>query len=61
MSDNEKRLFGDQFDETRSSKVKRRRTRLSGQWDDWDSGVTAWMYDYDEIRERDIVVAEIEP
>lgn len=34
---------------------------MSGQWDDWDSGVTAWMYDYDEIRERDIVVAEIEP
>lgn len=30
-------------------------------WDDWDSGVTAWMYDYEELRERDIVVAEFEP
>lgn len=31
------------------------------EWDDWDSGVTAWMYDYDDLRERDIVVAELEP
>jgi hypothetical protein len=30
-------------------------------WDDYDSGVTAWMYDYDELRERDIVVDEFEP
>lgn len=30
-------------------------------WDDQNSGVKAWMYDYDELRERDIVVDEFQP
>lgn len=31
------------------------------EWEDYESSVTAWMYDYDDLRDRDIVVADIEP
>lgn len=31
------------------------------EWTDWNNDVKAWMYDYDELRERDVVVAEFEP
>jgi len=31
------------------------------EWNDWNNDVKAWMYDYDELRERNIVVGEFEP
>ena len=31
------------------------------EWDDRNKDVKAWMYDYDDLRDRDIVIDEIEP
>lgn len=31
------------------------------EWEDYDKNVTAWMFDYDDLRDRGLVVDEIEP
>jgi hypothetical protein len=34
---------------------------VTKEWEDYDNNVTAWMFDYDDLRDRDIAVDEIEP
>ena len=37
------------------------RLSVANEWEDYDNNVTAWMFDYDDLRDKRVVVDEIDP